>query len=340
MCISRWSPVPPGMRRSDLGARAETGGAGQVRGNARLGCPGVTGIAVTWVPADMSVTKRPVCIAEPAQQAGFSVLGMSSSSDANQARHVGGPMRWLWSPDGDGRVLPRARRPCPHRDSIAGSACRRRLVYRAPVSKRVVAGHPVVAGGQGFTGTSHEIVVCQTAPELLFCRRASPGRAPSAVRTTVIPEAPGARRRSRLRRTPGGGIAPGSDQAGHGGAGHRQNRPQLRGAAGGRICSMMLSQRSAPVPGTRRRIFPSHPISVTTTLTPTSLLLIHPQVTDGDDHPRRPRAQPRAGGNFQSCAPLGTFLAVHRMARGRSVSRDRPLPGASGRAWIQDTADG
>jgi len=43
----------------------------------------------------------------------------------------------------------------------------------------------------------------------------------------------------------------------------------------GRICSVMLSQRSAPVrpavPGTRRRIFPSHPISVTTTLTPTSL---------------------------------------------------------------------
>ena len=36
----------------------------------------------------------------------------------------------------------------------------------------------------------------------------------------------------------------------------------------------------------------------------------------------------------------GTFLAVHRMARGRSVSRDRLPPGASGRAWIQDTAGG
>jgi len=80
-------------------------------------------------------------------------------------------MRWLWSPDGDGRVLPRARRPYPHRDSFAGSACRRRLVYRAPVSKRVVVEHPVVVGGQGSIGTSHEIVVCQTAPELLFCRR-------------------------------------------------------------------------------------------------------------------------------------------------------------------------
>jgi hypothetical protein len=105
-------------------------------------------------------------------------------------------MRWLWSPDGDGRVLPRARRPCPHRDSFAGSACRRRLVYRAPVSQRVVVEHPVVVGGQGFIGTSHEIVVCQTAPELLFCRWASPGRATlSAVRTTVFPEAPGAGRR-------------------------------------------------------------------------------------------------------------------------------------------------
>lgn len=105
-------------------------------------------------------------------------------------------MRWLWSPDGDGRVLPRARRPCPHRDSFAGSACRRRLVYRAPVSKRVVVEHPVVVGGQGFIGTSHEIVVWQTAPELLFCRWASPGRAAlSAVRMMMFPEAPGAGRR-------------------------------------------------------------------------------------------------------------------------------------------------
>jgi hypothetical protein len=105
-------------------------------------------------------------------------------------------MRWLWSPDGDGRVLPRARRPCPHRDSFAGSACRRRLDYRAPVSKRVVVEHPVVAGGQGFIGTSREIVVCQIAPERLFCRWASRRPAAlSAVRTTVFPEAPGAGRR-------------------------------------------------------------------------------------------------------------------------------------------------
>ena len=105
-------------------------------------------------------------------------------------------MRWLWSRDGDGRVLPRARRPCPHRDSFAGSACRRRLVYRTPVSTRVVVEHPLVVGGQGFIGTSHEIVVCQTAPELLFSGWASPGRATlSAVRTTVFPEVPGAARR-------------------------------------------------------------------------------------------------------------------------------------------------
>ena len=48
-------------------------------------------------------------------------------------------------------------------------ARRRRPVYRAPVSNRVVVEHPVVVGGQGFIGTSHEIVFCQTAPELLIC---------------------------------------------------------------------------------------------------------------------------------------------------------------------------
>jgi hypothetical protein len=36
----------------------------------------------------------------------------------------------------------------------------------------------------------------------------------------------------------------------------------------------------------------------------------------------------------------GTFLAVHGMARGRSASHDRLPPGASGPAWIQDTAGG
>jgi hypothetical protein len=35
----------------------------------------------------------------------------------------------------------------------------------------------------------------------------------------------------------------------------------------------------------------------------------------------------------------GTFLAVHGMARGRSVSRDRLPPGGVW-AWIQDTAGG
>lgn len=106
-------------------------------------------------------------------------------------------MRWLWSPDGDGRVLPRARRPCPHRDSFAGSACRRRLVYRAPVSKRVVVEHPVVVGGQGFIGASHEIVA-SARQRRNFCSVVGrlAGRATlSAVRTTVFPEAPGAGRR-------------------------------------------------------------------------------------------------------------------------------------------------
>ncbi|HJY58480.1 MAG TPA: hypothetical protein VJ418_19045, partial [Streptosporangiaceae bacterium] len=75
-----------------------------------------------------------------------------------------------------------------HALTVTASPGRRAVAgwFIALVSKRVVVEHPVVAGGQGFIGTSHEIVVWQTAPELLFCRCASPGRATlSAVRTTV-----------------------------------------------------------------------------------------------------------------------------------------------------------
>jgi hypothetical protein len=135
---------------------------------------------------------------------------------------------------------------------------------------------------------------------------------------------------------PGGGIAPGSDQAGHGGAGHRQNCLQLRGAAGDRICFMMAPRRSAPVrpavPGTRQRIFPSHPIpshpiSVTATLTRTGLLRIHPQMIGGDDHRRRARAQPRAGGNLRSCALLG---GLPRRSRDGPRPVREPRPPATG----------
>ena len=96
--------------------------------------------------------------------------------------------------------------------------------------------------------------------------------------------------------------------------------PGRRAVAGWFIARPLASASSSvrpAVPGTQRRIFPSHPTSVTTTLTRTSLLRIHPQMIGGDDHRRRARARPRAGGNLQSCALLGDLPRR---------SRDGPRP--------------